>query len=48
MEYRKMTNFLENTYNQPPKFRTEKWVEVYDDVRGTYNTNIQYNSRLGC
>ena len=32
---------LENTPNQPTKFRTKDWVEVNDDSRGTYNTNSQ-------
>ena len=32
---------LENTPNQPSKFKTKDWVEVHDDSRGTYNTNSQ-------
>ena len=32
---------LDNTQNQPAKFRTKKWVEINDDARGTYNTNSQ-------
>ena len=32
---------LENTLNQPTKFRTKNWVEINDDSRGTYNTNSQ-------
>ena len=32
---------LENTPNQSSKFRTKNWVEIYDDARGTYNTNSQ-------
>ena len=39
MEYQKIINFLDNTQNQPTKFRTENWVEIDDDLRGTYNTN---------
>ena len=27
MEYQKMINFLDNTPNQPPKFRTKYWIE---------------------
>ena len=30
MEYRKILNFLDNTPNQPPKFRNESWVEIDD------------------
>ena len=32
---------LDNTPNQTSKFRTKNWVEINDDSRGTYNTNIQ-------
>ena len=30
---------LDNTPNQPPKFRTKNWVEINDKSRGTYNVN---------
>ena len=49
MEYQKITNLLDNTPNQPTKFRTKYWVEVNDDTRGTYNTDSQIkfkNSKL--
>ena len=29
---------LDNTANQPSKFRTENWVEISYDSRGTYKT----------
>ena len=32
---------LDNTPNQPSKFRMNNWVEINDDLCGTYNTNIQ-------
>ena len=32
---------LENTTNQPSKFRTKKWVEVNDESRRKYNVNSQ-------
>ena len=32
MEYQKIINLLDNTQNQPTKFRTKKWVEINDDV----------------
>ena len=38
MEYQKIINLLDNTPNQPSKFRTKNWVEINDDPRGTYNT----------
>ena len=41
MEYQKTINLLENTPNQPTKFRTKKWVEINDESCGTYNTNSQ-------
>ena len=34
---------LENTPNQPIKFRTKNLVETSDDSRATYNTNGQIN-----
>ena len=39
MEYRKITNLLENEANQLSKFRTRNWVEVNDESRGTYTSN---------
>ena len=32
MEYQKIINLLDNTPNQPSKFRTKNWVEVNDDA----------------
>ena len=40
MEYQKK-DLLDNTPNQPSKFRTKNWVEVNDDLRRTYDTNSQ-------
>ena len=37
MEYQKIINLLENTPNQPSKFRTKSWVEVNVESGGTYN-----------
>ena len=31
MEYQKTINLLENTPNQPSKFRTKSWLEVNDE-----------------
>ena len=28
MEYQKIINLLDNTPNQPTKFRTKNWVEI--------------------
>ena len=32
---------LDNTPNQPIKFRIKNWVEINYDSRGMYNTNSQ-------
>lgn len=39
MDKRKIINLLQNSTNQPSKIRTKAWVEVNDDLCGTYNTN---------
>ena len=31
MEYEKIINLLENTPNQPTKFRAKNWVEINHD-----------------
>ena len=41
MEYHKIINLLDNTLNQPSKFRIKNWVEINDDSRGTPNLNRQ-------
>ena len=41
MEQQKIINLLDNTRNEPSKFRTKNWVEINDNVRGTYNTYCQ-------
>ena len=41
MEYQKVMNLLDNTSNQPSKFRTKNWVEINEESRGTYNANSQ-------
>ena len=30
---------LDNSSNQPSKFRTKNWIEINDQLRGAYNTN---------
>ena len=39
MEYQKTANLLDNTLNQPPKFRTKGWVEMNDESIETYSVN---------
>ena len=41
MEYQKIMNLLDNTPNQPTKFRTKNWLEINDGSRETYNTGSQ-------
>ena len=41
MEYQKIANLIDDTSNQPSKFRTRKWVEINDESRGAYNVNNQ-------
>ena len=39
MEYQKIANLLNNESNQPSKFRTINWVEINNELRGTYTSN---------
>ena len=41
MEYQKITNLLDNTSDEVPRFITKKWIEVHDQSGETYNTNKQ-------
>ena len=33
MEYQKIINLLDDTTNQPSKFRTRNWVEINDESK---------------
>ena len=39
MEYQKIANLLDTVSIQPSKFRTNNWVEINDESRGTYTSN---------
>ena len=39
MNYRKLINLLDDTTNQPSKFRTRNWVEINDESQRMYNVN---------
>ena len=39
MEYEKIANLLETESNQLSKFRTRNWLEIFDELRGTYTSN---------
>ena len=41
MEYQKIANLIDDTPNQPSKFRTRNLVEINDESRGAYNVNSQ-------
>ena len=41
MEYQNIANLMDDTSNQPSKFRTRNWVETNDESRGAYNVNSQ-------
>ena len=38
MEYQKIANLLDNTPDQPSKFRTNNWVEINDESKESYST----------
>ena len=42
MKYQKIVNLLNNTTDQPSKFRTKNWVEINDDSCGMYNTVVLF------
>ena len=44
MEYQKMMNLLDDTTNQPSRFRTRDWVEIIDESKGRYNSNIAFKA----
>ena len=41
IEYEKIINLLDNTPNQPCKFKIKNWVEINDESWGTYNKDNQ-------
>ena len=41
MEYQKIANLIDDTSNQPSRFRTRNWVEINDESRGAYNAASQ-------
>ena len=43
MEYQKIINLLEDTTNQPSKFRTRDLVEINDESKGRYD-NIRFKT----
>ena len=41
MKNQKIANLIDDTSNQPSKFRTKNWVEINDESRDTYNVDSQ-------
>ena len=46
MKYEKIINWLDDTTNQPSKFRARHWVKINDESRGTCNTIMILNLKL--
>ena len=47
MEYQKITNLLDDTMNQPCKFRTRNLVEINDESKGKYdNSNVNFKTSM--
>ena len=44
-EYQKMINLLDETTNQPSKFRTRNWIAINNESKGRYdNSNIRFKT----
>ena len=43
MKYPKIINLLDDTTNQPSKFKARNWVEINDESRETYDCNSDIN-----
>ena len=41
MEYKNVTDLLDDTTNQPSKFRARNWIEINDESGGMYNDSNQ-------
>ena len=46
MEYQKIANFLDTESNESSIFRTRNWVEINDDLRGSYCPNKQIRFKI--
>ena len=47
MGYQKIINLLDDTMNQPSKFRTRNWVEINDESKERYdNSNIRFKTSM--
>ena len=48
MGYQKINKFLDNTPNQPRKFRTKNWVEINGTQVERITTAVKLNLKLRC
>ena len=46
MKYQKIANLLDNTSDQPSKFRTKNWIEINVESRGIYSVNRKINFKI--
>ena len=48
MEYKKIVILLENTQDQPSKFRTKNWVEINDESKDLYKpgSDIKFKTTM--
>ena len=46
MEYQNIKNLLDNTSNQPSKFKTKNLVEINDESRGTSSEDNQNRFKI--
>ena len=46
MEYQNIKNLLDNTSNQPSKFKTKNLVGINDESRGTYSEDNQNRFKI--
>ena len=48
MEYQKIITLLDNTLNQPSKFRIKNWVEINDEAREHITLIAKLNLKRQC
>ena len=47
MEYQKIINLLDDTTDEPSKFKTRNWIEINDESQGKYgNSNIKFKTSM--
>ena len=48
MEYQKIANVIDNTLDQPSKFRTKNWVEINDESKDLYKpgSDIKFKTTM--